>query len=147
MSSRPWFLTLAGHFCVHEFVTSKIDHCCSELAHLPSGIQNTSTGSFGLLSDLLAIFLNMPWFLPTCVMSCTGLLPCNTSLVGMPRYNSLSTNHSGHLAKAGLATHKQHNRHEWLRNHNMDTQRTTQNLENTMQVVKLNTSSDKQFVL
>jgi len=61
---------------VHAFVTSRIDHCCPVLV-------GPSLGLIGhldqvLLPTLLVTLLNIPLFLPTCMMSSTGffIFPC-----------------------------------------------------------------------
>src|SRR6218665_1974721 len=59
---------------VHAFVTSRIDHSCSILVGLPLDLIGVLTGLFDLLPALLVISPNMPRFLLTCVMSCTGFL-------------------------------------------------------------------------
>src|SRR6218665_1786865 len=67
---------------VHAFVTSRIDHSCSVLVGLPLGLIGRLERFFDLLPALLVISPNMPRFLLTCVMSCTGFLSPNAICIG-----------------------------------------------------------------
>src|SRR6218665_1895962 len=67
---------------VHAFVTSRIDHSCSVLIGLPLGLIGRLDRVLRSAARLIGHIPNMPRFMLTCVISCTGFLSPNAFCIG-----------------------------------------------------------------